>query len=114
MDSHHYPDPGRQRERKDSGNRGNKHGSGPTGSDSPGQGSRGKEITGKQVIIKFTDCMMELAEHIGLEELEAHLSQPLSMTPSRMEKVNRNRQYLEERISREEVHYGINTGFGSL
>lgn len=57
---------------------------------------------------------MELAEHIGLEELEAHLSQPLSMTPSRMEKVNRNRQYLEERISREEVHYGINTGFGSL
>lgn len=58
--------------------------------------------------------MMELAEHIRLHELEKHLEQPIRLSPNRLEKVARNREYLEQRIAREEVHYGINTGFGSL
>ncbi len=58
--------------------------------------------------------MMELAECLSISSVRKHLQHPLRLSPKRMEKVSQNRDYLEAVIAGDEIHYGINTGFGSL
>lgn len=57
---------------------------------------------------------MELPEHITLASLEQLLKEKLALSGKDLEKVNANRNYLDNKIAGGGTYYGINTGFGSL
>lgn len=57
---------------------------------------------------------MELPEHLHLQEWANQLPDQISLSPAAIERVRRNRAFLDEKLTQGKVHYGINTGFGSL
>lgn len=57
---------------------------------------------------------MELPEHLHLQEWATQLPDHISLSPAALERVRRNRAFLDEKLTQGKVHYGINTGFGSL
>lgn len=57
---------------------------------------------------------MELPEHLLFEQLANGLPEKISLPAAALERVSINRNYLDEKLKQGKVHYGINTGFGSL
>lgn len=57
---------------------------------------------------------MELPEHISLDSFAGILPQTISLSEAALERVRRNRAFLDDKLKQGKVHYGINTGFGSL
>lgn len=57
---------------------------------------------------------MELPEHLLFDQLAAGLPETISLPAAALDRVARNRAYLDEKLKQGKVHYGINTGFGSL
>lgn len=57
---------------------------------------------------------MELPEHLLFEQLANGLPETITLTAAALERVATNRAFLDEKLKQGKVHYGINTGFGSL
>ncbi len=57
---------------------------------------------------------MELPEHLLFEQLANGLPASITLPAAALERVAINRAYLDEKLKQGNVHYGINTGFGSL
>lgn len=57
---------------------------------------------------------MELPEHLLFEQLANGLPASITLPAAALERVAINRAYLDEKLKQGKVHYGINTGFGSL
>lgn len=57
---------------------------------------------------------MLIPEHIAFNEFEKGLPASISLSTAALERVAHNRAFLEEKLKQGKVHYGINTGFGSL
>ncbi|MBL7712787.1 MAG: histidine ammonia-lyase [Chitinophagaceae bacterium] len=57
---------------------------------------------------------MELPEHLLFDQPAAGLPETISLPAAALDRVARNRAYLDEKLKQGKVHYGINTGFGSL
>ncbi|MCC6187301.1 MAG: histidine ammonia-lyase [Chitinophagaceae bacterium] len=57
---------------------------------------------------------MQIPEHILFGEWENGLPTSISLSEAAMARVAHNRAYLAEKLKQGKVHYGINTGFGSL
>lgn len=57
---------------------------------------------------------MTLPQHITIDQIEALLNTPLSLSDKDWEQVRANRNYLDKKIKSGNTFYGINTGFGSL
>ncbi len=57
---------------------------------------------------------MELPEHLLFEQLANGLPSSITLPAAALERVAINRAYLDEKLKQGKVHYGINTGFGSL
>jgi len=57
---------------------------------------------------------MTLPQHISIDQVEALLNNPLSLSDKDWEQVRANRNYLDKKIKSGNTFYGINTGFGSL
>lgn len=57
---------------------------------------------------------MELPEHLLFEQLANGLPETITLPAAALERVAHNRAFLDEKLKQGKVHYGINTGFGSL
>lgn len=57
---------------------------------------------------------MELPAHFDIATLEQLLKEKIALTATDIEKINANRNYLDNKIAGGGTYYGINTGFGSL
>jgi histidine ammonia-lyase len=57
---------------------------------------------------------MELPEHLSFKEHHFQLPQQIIIAPDAIRRIEKNRHYLDEKLKQGNVHYGINTGFGSL
>lgn len=57
---------------------------------------------------------MELPEHLLFGQLSHGLPETITLPAAALERVAHNRAYLDEKLKQGKVHYGINTGFGSL
>lgn len=57
---------------------------------------------------------MELPEHLLFKQLANGLPETITLPAAAMERVAHNRAFLDEKLKQGKVHYGINTGFGSL
>jgi len=57
---------------------------------------------------------MELPAHFDIATVEQLLTQKIALTATDIEKINANRNYLDNKIAGGGTYYGINTGFGSL
>lgn len=57
---------------------------------------------------------MELPHHFSLDLLAGGLPAEITIPAELLDKVTRNRDYLDRKLQQGKVHYGINTGFGSL
>jgi histidine ammonia-lyase len=57
---------------------------------------------------------MEIPQHFSLETIMQGLPEKISIAPAILDQVSVNRAYLDRKLSEGKVHYGINTGFGSL
>jgi len=57
---------------------------------------------------------MELPEHISLENIKKISSGNIGLSAIGLEKISRNRTYLDNKLKDGSTFYGINTGFGSL
>ncbi|MGC4058859.1 MAG: histidine ammonia-lyase [Chitinophagaceae bacterium] len=57
---------------------------------------------------------MELPEHIQINEIGNQLPDQILLSTAALERVRRNRDFLDDKLKQGKVHYGINTGFGSL
>ena len=57
---------------------------------------------------------MQLPEHLLLEQMANGLPEKISLPAAAVARVAHNRAFLDEKLKQGKVHYGINTGFGSL
>lgn len=57
---------------------------------------------------------MELPEHLRFDDLASGLPAQITLPAVALKRVAVNRQYLDDKLKQGKVHYGINTGFGSL
>lgn len=57
---------------------------------------------------------MELPHHISIEFLAKNADDKLSLSADAIQRIEKNRAYLDNILSKGETYYGINTGFGSL
>lgn len=57
---------------------------------------------------------MELPHHLTINFLEQLKDNEISLSADAVARINHNREYLENVMSKGETYYGINTGFGSL
>lgn len=57
---------------------------------------------------------MQIPEHIAFNDFENDLPASISISAAALERVTLNRAFLDEKLKQGNVHYGINTGFGSL
>jgi histidine ammonia-lyase len=57
---------------------------------------------------------MELPEHIPLSFLEGWKESSLAFSEAARQRIETNRNYLDEILKGGHTYYGINTGFGSL
>ncbi|MCB0698296.1 MAG: histidine ammonia-lyase [Chitinophagales bacterium] len=57
---------------------------------------------------------MELPHHISIEYLQGIGNSDISMSADAIQRIETNRAYLDNILSKGETYYGINTGFGSL
>lgn len=57
---------------------------------------------------------MQLPEHIHFDIFEGGLPDHIEIPAEALARVAHNRQFLDQKLQEGKVHYGINTGFGSL
>lgn len=57
---------------------------------------------------------MQLPDHISIDFLAQWSSDKLTMTADAVNRIQTNRNYLEDILKKGKTYYGINTGFGSL
>lgn len=57
---------------------------------------------------------MVLPDHISIDALADFLNSDIQLSDDAIQRIQKNRTYLEQIISKGETYYGINTGFGSL
>jgi histidine ammonia-lyase len=57
---------------------------------------------------------MEIPAHLSLKDLKAELPLQISLPEAALRRISHNRHYLDEKLKQGNIHYGINTGFGSL
>jgi len=57
---------------------------------------------------------MELPHHISIAYLQKAGKNPINLSADAMGRIQDNRKYLDNILSKGETYYGINTGFGSL
>jgi histidine ammonia-lyase len=57
---------------------------------------------------------MEILGHLSFNTFGQNLPQHISLSAEAISRIAKNRAYLDEKLKQGSVHYGINTGFGSL
>lgn len=57
---------------------------------------------------------MEIPSHLSLNGLLPELPEQISLSEAAIARIAHNRAYLDNKLKQGNVHYGINTGFGSL
>ena len=57
---------------------------------------------------------MEIPAHLYFKDFREELPLQIALSEAAIRRISHNRQYLDEKLKQGNIHYGINTGFGSL
>lgn len=57
---------------------------------------------------------MKISDHLSIEQIASLLQKPISLTQEELQIVDKNFEFLQEKVNSGQTYYGINTGFGSL
>lgn len=57
---------------------------------------------------------MNISDHLTIDHIGELLNQTITLTPEEIKVIERNFEFLQQKVSKGTTYYGINTGFGSL